>query len=114
MTITYSCIANGRTVLAELALTGGCYQVPPAAPPQAPPPSPAPTWPAQPPRRGVAGRPGAGDGDARPRPLGRPRPRPQSHCATPGSGSVLHVSRLDLRILFEDFLWLNTHLLNMP
>ncbi|XP_058522697.1 uncharacterized protein LOC105942117 isoform X2 [Ochotona princeps] len=26
MTITYSCIANGRTVLAELALTGGCYQ----------------------------------------------------------------------------------------
>nr|XP_051675602.1 vesicle-associated membrane protein 7 isoform X3 [Oryctolagus cuniculus] len=26
MTITYSCIANGRTVLAELALTGGSYQ----------------------------------------------------------------------------------------
>ncbi|XP_040823199.1 vesicle-associated membrane protein 7B-like isoform X2 [Ochotona curzoniae] len=30
MTITYSCIANGRTVLAELALTGGCYQEPAA------------------------------------------------------------------------------------
>lgn len=28
MTITYSCIANGRAVLAELALTGGSYQVP--------------------------------------------------------------------------------------
>lgn len=27
MTITYSCIANGRAVLAELALTGGSYQV---------------------------------------------------------------------------------------
>ncbi|XP_054544339.1 uncharacterized protein LOC119261337 isoform X3 [Talpa occidentalis] len=26
MTITYSCIANGRAVLAELALTGGSYQ----------------------------------------------------------------------------------------
>nr|XP_023493621.1 vesicle-associated membrane protein 714-like isoform X2 [Equus caballus]XP_044622158.1 vesicle-associated membrane protein 714-like isoform X2 [Equus asinus] len=26
MTITYSCIANGRMVLAELALTGGSYQ----------------------------------------------------------------------------------------
>ncbi|XP_073897176.1 uncharacterized protein [Castor canadensis] len=26
MTITYSCIANGRVVLAELALTGGSYQ----------------------------------------------------------------------------------------
>lgn len=28
MTITYSCVANGRAVLAELALTGGSYQVP--------------------------------------------------------------------------------------
>lgn len=28
MTITYSCVANGRAVLAELALTGGAYQVP--------------------------------------------------------------------------------------
>lgn len=28
MTITYSCIANGRAVLAELSLTGGSYQVP--------------------------------------------------------------------------------------
>lgn len=28
MTITYSCIANGRVVLADLALTGGSYQVP--------------------------------------------------------------------------------------
>ncbi|KAJ8787714.1 hypothetical protein J1605_022745 [Eschrichtius robustus] len=27
MTITYSCIANGRAVLAELALTGGSYQM---------------------------------------------------------------------------------------
>uniref|UniRef100_A0A7N4PVP3 Vesicle-associated membrane protein 7 n=1 Tax=Sarcophilus harrisii TaxID=9305 RepID=A0A7N4PVP3_SARHA len=27
MTITYSCIANGRVILAELALTGGSYQV---------------------------------------------------------------------------------------
>ncbi|XP_025282282.3 uncharacterized protein [Canis lupus baileyi] len=26
MTITYSCVANGRAVLAELALTGGSYQ----------------------------------------------------------------------------------------
>ncbi|XP_015441526.1 vesicle-associated membrane protein 7-like isoform X3 [Pteropus alecto] len=26
MTITYSCIANGRVVLADLALTGGSYQ----------------------------------------------------------------------------------------
>uniref|UniRef100_A0A1D5RL87 Vesicle-associated membrane protein 9 n=1 Tax=Mus musculus TaxID=10090 RepID=A0A1D5RL87_MOUSE len=26
MTITYSCVANGRAVLAELALTGGAYQ----------------------------------------------------------------------------------------
>ncbi|XP_044537054.1 vesicle-associated membrane protein 712-like [Gracilinanus agilis] len=26
MTITYSCIANGRVILAELALTGGSYQ----------------------------------------------------------------------------------------
>ncbi|KAM6220939.1 uncharacterized protein ACDL77_001716 [Rhynchocyon petersi] len=26
MTITYSCVANGRTVLAQLALTGGSYQ----------------------------------------------------------------------------------------
>ncbi|XP_019321761.1 vesicle-associated membrane protein 8-like isoform X4 [Panthera pardus] len=26
MTITYSCIANGRAVLAELSLTGGSYQ----------------------------------------------------------------------------------------
>ncbi|XP_020844056.1 vesicle-associated membrane protein 7-like isoform X3 [Phascolarctos cinereus] len=26
MTITYSCIANGRVILAELALTGGNYQ----------------------------------------------------------------------------------------
>lgn len=28
MTITYSCVANGRAVLAELALSGGAYQVP--------------------------------------------------------------------------------------
>lgn len=28
MTIAYSCIANGRAVLAELTLTGGSYQVP--------------------------------------------------------------------------------------
>ncbi|EGW05946.1 hypothetical protein I79_019366 [Cricetulus griseus] len=27
MTITYSCVANGRAVLAELALTGGSYQL---------------------------------------------------------------------------------------
>ncbi|XP_036891573.1 vesicle-associated membrane protein 8-like [Sturnira hondurensis] len=27
MTITYSCIANGRAILADLALTGGSYQV---------------------------------------------------------------------------------------
>ncbi|XP_054996513.1 vesicle-associated membrane protein 7-like isoform X2 [Sorex araneus] len=26
MTITYSCVANGRAVLAELALTGGSYK----------------------------------------------------------------------------------------
>ncbi|XP_019507710.1 PREDICTED: vesicle-associated membrane protein 711-like [Hipposideros armiger] len=30
MTITYSCIANGREVLADLALTGGSYQEPAA------------------------------------------------------------------------------------
>ncbi|KAM5282793.1 uncharacterized protein RBU33_017013 [Hipposideros larvatus] len=30
MTITYSCIANGRAVLADLALTGGSYQEPAA------------------------------------------------------------------------------------
>ncbi|MEJ1276777.1 hypothetical protein NN561_007688 [Cricetulus griseus] len=34
MTITYSCVANGRAVLAELALTGGSYQVPAGSAPR--------------------------------------------------------------------------------
>lgn len=34
MTITYSCVANGRAVLAELALTGGSYQVPEGSAPR--------------------------------------------------------------------------------
>ncbi|KAK1345788.1 hypothetical protein QTO34_008252 [Cnephaeus nilssonii] len=33
MTITYSCIANGRVILADLAWTGGSYQVLPSSPP---------------------------------------------------------------------------------
>lgn len=73
MTITYSCIANGRVILADLAWTGGSYQVPLSSPPP---------WRvlvlkgdacrARPSGGGAAGRPEwAVRGDQRPRPRAR-------------------------------------------
>ncbi|XP_044931250.1 vesicle-associated membrane protein 714-like isoform X1 [Mustela putorius furo] len=69
MTITYSCVANGRAVLAELALTGGSYQVPRVRTSAAAAPASSREAPAGPAPHGDAGphvrRPAVGVGGAR-------------------------------------------------